>query len=230
MSQEFSKHEIQELRKPDEFVGFFQTQMNNLENRKKQIFWGLILTLVAIGIGFFYQSTRQGANEIAATAFEKVMEKLPSNLSQSTGDWDVFLTEVNSFIEKYPNTSLTPSAYLYKGKALFSLKKYPESLSAYQTASGKMKAPFSYLAMEGEAITHMQLEKWNEALAIWKTLSDKQDNPLRDFHLYNLALVQDQLGQKAESLITRETIAKDFPSSAYANTAELKKSPLTVQN
>jgi tetratricopeptide (TPR) repeat protein len=230
MSQEFSKHEIQELRKPDEFVGFFQPQMNNLENRKKQIFWVLILALIALGIGFFYQSTKQGANQIAATAFEKVMEKLPSNLSQSTGDWDVFLTEVNSFIEKYPNTSLTASAYLYKGKALFSLKKYPESLSAYKTASGKMKAPFSYLAMEGEGITQMQLEKWNEASIIWKNLVDKKDNPLRDFHLYNLALVQDQLGQNAESLITRETIAKDFPSSTYANTAELKKSPLAVQN
>jgi tetratricopeptide (TPR) repeat protein len=228
MASEFSKHEIQELRKPDEFVGFFQTKINQLENRRKEIFWGLLLSLIAIGLGFFYQSSKHGTNQVAAGEFEKVMEKLPSNLSQDTGDWNAFLTEVNSFIEKNPNTSITPSAHLYKGKALFSLKQYPEALTAYQKAASEMKAPYSYLAMEGEAITQMQLEKWTEASAVWKKLVDKKDNPLRDFHLYNLALVQDQLGQAAEATITREMIAKDFPSSAYANTSELKQSPITA--
>ncbi|MEZ4845796.1 MAG: hypothetical protein R2877_02175 [Bdellovibrionota bacterium] len=103
---------------------------------------------------------------------------------------------------------MTPSAQLFKGKALFSLKQYPEALTAYQVAAKKLKAPYAYVAMEGEAITQMQLEKWSEALTIWENLTDKKDNPLRDFHLYNLALVQDQLGQKAEAAMTREMLAK----------------------
>ncbi|MEZ4845795.1 MAG: hypothetical protein R2877_02170 [Bdellovibrionota bacterium] len=100
MSREFSKHEIQEMRKPDEFVGFFQSKVQQLENRKTEIYWVLLLTLIAGAVVFFYQHSRHGSNQIAAVDFEKAMEKLPSNLSQETGDWNSFLTEINTFIQK----------------------------------------------------------------------------------------------------------------------------------
>ena len=218
------------MRKPDEFVGFFQSKVQQLENRKREIYWVLILTLIAGAVVFFYQHSRQGTNQLAAVEFEKVMEKLPSNLSQETGDWNSFLTEANAFIQKNPDSSMTPSAYLFKGKALFSLKQYPEALTAYQTAAKKLKAPYSYVAMEGEAITQMQLEKWLGAQTVWENLVDKKDNPLRDFHLYNLALVQDQLGQTVEATMTRETLAKDFPSSSYVNVDQSQPLSGTASN
>ena len=219
MSQELSK---QDLRKPDEFVGFFESKIHQFENRKKQIFWALIIVLIGLGVGFFIQSTRTSENQVAANSFAKVMEKLPSNLSKTTGDWGAFLTEMDAFLAQYPKTSFTPSAFLYKGKAQFTLKQYPEALASYQTAASKLKAPYNYLAREGEAMTQMQLEKWAEAKTIWTDISAKEDNPLRDYHLFNLALVQDQLDDHVGAAATREKIAKDFPTSQYADKTKLK--------
>lgn len=217
----------EELRRPDEFVGFFESKIVQLESKKTQIFWTFLIALIAVGGVFFYQSTRQGNNQAAAKVFDQVMEKLPSDMSKSSGDWQTFLTELDAFISAHPKSSMTPSAYLYKGKAHFSLKQYDEALKAYQTSASKLKAPYVYLAQEGEAITQMQLEKWGEALTIWTSLSAKEDNPLRDFHMYNMALVQDQLGNGTEATVTREKLAKDFPESTYADSVKLKQPSLT---
>lgn len=221
MSHELTK---QELKKPDEFVGFFENKVLQFENRKKQIFWSLIVLLAAVGVGFFIQHTKHKGNKIAADSFAIVMEKLPSNLSKETGDWQTFLTELDAFLGKYSNSSFAPSAYLYKGKAQFSLKQYSEALASYQTAASKLSGSYKYLALEGVAITQMQLEKWEDAKIIWTDLSTKEDNPIRDYHLYNLALVQEQLGDKAGALATRDKITQDFPSSAYSDKSKLKSS------
>jgi len=219
----------EDLRRPDEFVGFFESKIIQFENKKKQIFWSFLVILVVIGAGFFYRAKYHGSNQVAAVSFDHAMEKLPSNLSNTSGDWEAFLTEIDGFIKEHPKSSMTPSAFLYKGKAHFSLKQYDQALSAYKTASSGLSAPYIYLAQEGEAITLMQLEKWDESLKIWNQISAKEDNPLRDFHLYNKALVQDQLGNKTEATVTRETLAKDFPESSYAEVSKLKQPTFDAQ-
>lgn len=210
------------LRQPDEIVGFFEKRLYQFENRKKHIFSGLIILLVIVGISFFVQAILSGKNQKAAHEFSKVMEKLPSNLSQETGDWKSFLDEDNKFIAQYKRSSILPIAYFFKAKAEYSLKQYPEALASYQTASKKMRPPYQYLALEGEAISHMELQHWDQALTVWQSLSTKKDNPLRDFHLYNLALVQEQLGNSDQAQQTYKTLQQDFPESSYIETAKLK--------
>jgi tetratricopeptide (TPR) repeat protein len=224
MSHELSKDD---LRRPDEFVGFFESKIYQFEARKKQIFWGLIVILIVVGIGLYIQSARTGNDQVAARSYAKVLEKLPTP-SQDTVDWKTFLTEIDGFIKDHPNSSMTPSAFLYKGKAQYSLKLYTEALASYQTAATKLKVPYLYLAREGEAITQMQLEHWPEAKTIWTDLIAKEDNPIKDFHMYNLALVQEQAGEKAQSIETLQKLLKDFPESKYAESAKLKV-PTKVQ-
>jgi predicted negative regulator of RcsB-dependent stress response len=219
----------EDLRRPDEFVGFFESKIHQFENKKKQIFWALLIVLVVVGSGLIYQSKRFGNNQTAAIAFDLVMEKLPSNMSKSSGDWQTFLTGVDMFIRDYPRSSMTPSAYLYKGKAHFSLAQYDQALKAYQTSASKLKSPYVYLAKEGVAITQMQLEKWADALTVWTAISAKEDNPLRDFHMYNMALVQDQLGNDKEAAVTREKLVKDFPESTYAESVKLNQPAVVAQ-
>ena len=219
MSRELSK---EDLRRPDEFVGFFESNLHQFENRKKQIFTIVVIVLIAFGGFFFVQSKKTATNQAAANDFAKAMEKLPQSFSQATGDWNGFNASLDEFLKTHPNTSFTPSAYLYKGKAAFSLKKYDEALSAYQTAKKDLSAPYVYLAQEGEAIVLMQQEKWDQSKAIWTSLVDKKDNPLKDFHLYNLALVQEQMGNHEDSLNTYKRIIDEFPSSTYADTAKIK--------
>lgn len=224
-----SKVSKEDLRKPDEFVGFFENKINQFESKRKQIVWAVVIVLLSVGVGFFFRTKFHKDNQIAAVSFAHVMEKLPSNLSKAGGDWQTFLTDMDTFIRDYPRSSMTPSAYLYKAKAHFTLKQYDQAYNAYKVAVSDLKAPYVYLALEGEAITLMQLEKWGEALTIWMQITAKEDNPLRDFHLYNLAIVQDQLGSHTEATITREKLAKDFPDSPYAEVSKLKQPSLDIQ-
>lgn len=219
MSKELSK---EDLRRPDEFVGFFESNLHQFENRKKQIFTIVVVVLIAFGLFFFIQSKKNGANQAAANDFAKVMEKLPQSFSQSTEDWNGIDTALTEFLKNHPNTSFSPAAYLYKGKAAYSLKKYDEALAAYQNAKNNTSAPYVYLAQEGEAITHMQLEHWDQAKAIWTSLVSRKDNPLKDFHLYNLALIQEQMGNQDEAMATYKRIIEEFPTSTYAETAKIK--------
>ena len=171
---------------------------------------------------FFVQSKKSGTDRLAADDFAKTMEKLPQSFSQGSGDWQGFLTNLDDFLKAHPQSSFTPSAYLFKAKAQFSLKKYEDALASYQLAAKKMKSPYSYLAQEGEAITQMQLEHWEQAKTIWTELAAKQDNPLRDFHLFNLALVQEQLNNHDQAMETYKKIVDEFPTSQYAETAKVK--------
>lgn len=219
------------LQKSDQFIGFFQKRLYQLESRKKQIFWILIAIVVAGLIIFGIQTFQMTRNKSLANDFSKVMDKLPTNYSQDTGNWTTFLTEVDAFIKNHPRSTFVPVLNLYKGKAQFSLKQYDQALGSYQTAKKDLQPPYQYLAAEGEGITQMQLEHWNESLAIWLSLADKKDDPVQDFHLYNLALVQVQLGQHDIAEKTFERLEKDYPNSSYTTFAKnrFKNTTTTVR-
>lgn len=217
MAQELTKSRAS---KSDQFIGFFQNRLYQLESRKKQIFWTLVVIFSALAVLFGVQTFQTTRNKALADEFAKVMDKLPSNFSQDTGNWTSFLGEIDTFIKAHPKSSFVPVLQFYRGKAQFSLKQYDQALVSYQTAKKNLNPPYQYLALEGEAISQMQLEHWNESLAIWQLLAEKKDDPVQDFHLYNLALVQQQLGQHEQSDGTFERLEKDYPNSSYATFAK----------
>lgn len=219
-----------QLQKSDQFIGFFQNRLYQLESRKKQIFWILVVMIAAALIFFGVQTFQMTRNKSLADDFSKVMDKLPTNYSQDTGSWTTFLTEVDTFIKNHPRSTFVPILNVYKGKAQFSLKQYDQALSSYQSAKKDLKPPYQYLAAEGEGITQMQLEHWNESLAIWQSLANAKDDPVQDFHLYNLALVQEQLAQHELSEKTYDRLEKDFPNSSYTTFAKNRlKTTTTVE-
>jgi predicted negative regulator of RcsB-dependent stress response len=226
MAHEFSK---EELRRPDEFVSFFQSIILKLEKNKSTFLISLVMLLVAAGGYIGWKSYQSSVDKTAAIDFEVLMEKIPTATSTQETEWKTFLDQLNVFIEKHGKTSMGASAYLYKGKTLFTLKQYDEAIKSYQVASKKLSGPYVYLAQEGEALSQMQLGKWNEAEKILKFLSEKQNNPIRDFHLYNLALVQDEMGSKDLAMQTYEKIIKDFPDSTYVEKAKAHVGDVKVQ-
>ena len=197
MSPEITKQEFKNLKKPDEFVGFFQNHFYQMDRYRKHIAIGLVVVLVLIGAGFSIQALRIRNDQSNANDFAKALEKLPVATSKDATSWKTFLDQIDQYITKHSNAMNIPIATLYKAKAQFSLKQYDQALASYKVADEKLSAPYQYLAQEGEGMTQMELTHWDQAATIWKQLSEKTDNPLRDFHLYNLALVQEQLGQNS---------------------------------
>lgn len=223
----------QQLRQPDEFVGFFGGLLQWVNRNLRSVLIGTVVVLVAIGSGVAFRYWKQGKNAAAADELNEILKAYPSVYAAKgfpASSWDDLLKKLESFQSAHGGASLSSVAGLYRGHILMTLGRYDDAATQYGAVASRLDAPYDAIAREGVARALVELKKWDEAEKAWKSLADEKDNPLAADHLWNLALTQESKGAKADALATYQRFETKFPSAPQIEkvrqkTAALKTTP-----
>ena len=226
MSKPISK---EELKQPDSFVLFFDQLFTKIQKNIKILWVSLIIIAIATTAFVVYQQKQKHMNELAANAYAATMEKISTENIFTKEGWESFITDATAFLNTYPSASMAPQMQLAKAKALIHVEKYAEAQALFDQAKEKLPHPYQLLAFEGKAVALAFEEKYNESLWVWKLLTDTEDNPFLDFHMWNLGLTYEKLGQKEEALGVYQRLVDDLKDSPYVISASKRVQILQSQ-
>ena len=205
-----------ELKKPDEFVGFFGKIAQNLlaHSRKVLVFTSIAFTVGVFALGIW--QWRKTQNLKAANDLSEILKAYPS-LYQThdfpKASWEDLLKKLDEFSMTHSSSSLTAVAGLHRAQILMKLGRFEEALAQYDKVSRRLSGPYGAIAKEGMAYALVEQKKWAEAEKIWKELSERSDNPMAADHLWNLAQVQESEGAKERAIETYQRFETKFPSA-----------------
>lgn len=219
-----------ELKKPDEFVGFFSRLAQYIKDHASTVTW-FLAGLLVVGLGTAaWLSVASMKNAKAADELNAILGEYPSMYSEksfTSDSWKGLLERLSSFRKTHAGSSLADAAGLYQAHVHMKLTQYAEAETLYRRLETKLRKPYSYLAYEGEAESLLEQKKYPEAEKIWRYLSEANDNPMQAKHLWSLAMTLEFKNARSEALKVLQDLEAKFPNSPLANRAKSKIAELS---
>jgi tetratricopeptide (TPR) repeat protein len=200
---------------------------------------GLIIVVVAGGIGFWKYKTAQ-AEEDAYVLFFTAMNKYNSSEKQAESKDAApsqdessrqALEEFNKITAQYPDTSAGKSALFYAGACSYDLKKDEDALSRYQEFLKKTADEQNYLrpaAYEGIGYIYERKGDYKQAIEWFEKQKSAAGDSLAMMAPLNLARCYAALGEKEKACAAYKEFTEKYPSSSFSEAAKTGVSEFCV--
>lgn len=197
---------------------------------------GLVVLLVAAGIGYWAWTTRSENRAQALLGDAIVIMQAPvddpkpgatpgvSSYPTVQARAEAALAKFAEVYNAYPSTDAGIAARYYAASALAMLGRHEEAASRFREVVDRAGADSFYgrMAQLGVVEASAQAKNYDEAIATAQALvNDTSDETIpRDALLMELGRVQAAAGKKAEAKQTLDRVIAEFPESPYVEEAK----------
>ncbi|MCZ6728408.1 MAG: tetratricopeptide repeat protein [SAR324 cluster bacterium] len=197
-------------------------QMLNLVDwairRRRWVIGGSVTLVVCVALVFAYFAYAQYQTGQQAAKFylaEKAMNDRKMSEDKRNAAATAALTD---YLETYPDSTLSPFAWMYLAQIYWSGKNFDEAGNAFQQVLGhKQTGEFTrHLAVIGEAKLHESQGRFDASAESYRSLPEDKYSDLKAFNLGRLAVAQHR-NREAKSQFQK--VVSRYPPSRLAKWA-----------
>ena len=192
---------------------------------------GLIIVLLAGGIGLWKYKTAQAEEESYALFFTAMNQYNSSEKPAGSKDAAPSpeqnsrqaLEEFKKIIAQYPDTSAGKSALFYAAACNYDLKKDEDALSLYQEFLKKTGGEQNYLrpaAYEGIGYVYERKGDYKQAIEWFEKQKSDAGDSLTMMAPLNLARCYAALSEKEKACAAYKEFTEKYPTSSFAEAAK----------
>jgi predicted negative regulator of RcsB-dependent stress response len=223
-----------ELKRPDAFLEKAGSIIDFVNENSKGFVAGLVLVFVA-GLGFAFYTNHHEKEELAANSAlynaKKTLLTALEKAPKAGADWDKDLRSQIAGAEKvaaeFAGTKAAFEANLILGDAYFDHGEPAKAIDYYKAATnvGRPKT-LKALALLSLSYAYENAKRPDDAVAALQSAIATGDKAVRAEALLALGRNLEIKGDKPRALEQYELVAREFPGSALARTAEIQRAQL----
>ena len=222
-----------EIIEPGKILLLWQQLQRFIEQNIRQVAAvGLIIVVVAGGIGFWQYKKAQAEEESYALFFTAMNRYNSSDKPAGSKDaapandenFQQALQEFKKITAQYPDTTAGKTALFYAAACSYNLKKDQDALAYYQDFLKKTSGEQNYLrpsAYEGIGYVYERKGEYKQATEWFEKQKNDSSDSLNMLAPLNLARCYAALGDKEKACTSYKEFAEKYPSSSFAETAKI---------
>ena len=219
-----------ELKRPDAFQERANSALDFLAKNARILMIAALLILALVAGAALYSNTKSKEDAKANSAFFLVRKPFVTALEKAPKDatWEQAvqsdITKVESFAKDHKGTQASFEALLLIGDAYFDHGNYSKASDYYKQAlDGNRSRSMKALAQHSLAYAHENNKQHDQAIEYLKQVIASGEKSLKGDTLLALGRNFAAKGDKAKASEHYDQVAKEFPNSALAKTAEAQK-------